>query len=94
MTSNESRAHLFAINNAVGLCFGAALFGGAIYVAADSLATARKDFHRSAERYLHKKIKESQDSMPPGLNGQYPADGPLADYYRNNPDVGVEVAPQ
>ena len=84
---------LYAISNVVGLCLGAVLLGGALYVGSDRVATARKDFHKSSGRFLQKKIEDSRGSFPAGLNGQYPADGPLADYYRSHPNVGVEVAP-
>jgi hypothetical protein len=83
-----------AIDKLVALCFAVAVLVAAVYVGADHLAATRKDFHQSTERYLHQKLEESKASLPAGLNGQYPAQGPMADYYRNNPQLGVEVEPR
>ena len=53
---------------------------------------ARDVFFRSRYDAVQKAIEEGSD-LPAGLNRQYPADGPMARYYEEHPELGVEVEP-
>lgn len=89
----------YDINKVLGVCFGIALVCFGIWkglgMAGDARRDAMKTAHTRFEKGLQKRLRESAASLPPGLNGEYPANGPMADYYRHHKagDVWVPVAP-
>jgi hypothetical protein len=67
---------------------GIAVAGYVFYLGID----ARNQFFRAGHKSVIEQVHEGSD-LPAGLNGYYPANGPMADYYRDNPEIGVEVEP-
>lgn len=84
------------INKILGLCFALAVVGIGVYKGLEAFDRGKRDMVRKGKKEFLKRIEASADDMPPGLNGEYPADGPLAEHYRRNPTVGggwVPVGP-
>ena len=87
----------FQVNRIVGFLFGSALLGFGLYWGIGAAADARKQAGKEAQVRLQKMLEDRSRGLPPGLNGQYPADGPLADHYRKYHSSGpfkIEVAPR
>jgi hypothetical protein len=83
----------FNINKCAGLCFGVALLGFGLYKGFGVVAEARNDVVKTGRKRFEKRLRESADSLAPGLDGEYPADGPLADYYRQQRMSGENWVP-
>ncbi len=83
----------FNINKILGVCFALVVLGFGAYKGLDAFDRAKRDVVKKGRRQFEKRLQESADSLPPGLNGEYPADGPMADYYRHNPTVSGDWVP-
>jgi hypothetical protein len=84
---------IFNINKFVGVCFGVALLGFGLYKGLGAAADARNKVVRSQRKQIETRYRECVESLAnpgltPGLNGEYPADGPMADFYRQQQSSG------
>jgi hypothetical protein len=79
------------VNRCIGLAFLAGLAAFGAYYGLEQYKTARKELHNEFRKELTRQIERSMDSLPPGLDGTYPADGPLADMYRNSRSLEIPL---
>jgi hypothetical protein len=82
-----------AFNKWVGVLFGSIMACVILFVALDRYTNARQRIKKNAENYLQQLVEDTMRDLPPGLNGEYPADGPMADFYRENPTIDGSYIP-
>jgi hypothetical protein len=81
------------INKVLGVCFAIAVVGVGVYKGLEAFDRGKREMVRKGRKQFEKRLQESADSLPPGLNGEYPSDGPMAEYYRNNRTVSGQWVP-
>src|SRR5262245_44083041 len=74
----------FNVNKVVGVLFFTTLLSVGAYKGLELGAKARKDAAKMCQKEFERQLRESSKDLPPGLNGEYPADGPMAEFYRNH----------
>lgn len=78
----------YNINRIVGVVLGIALVGFGVWYGLGAVADARRKVAKKVQKQIERELRESADSLPPGLNGEYPKDGPMAEFYRRNKSLG------
>jgi len=82
-----------AFNKWLGVFFAIVVATISVGVGLDRYTNARRRLKKKAESYLQQMVEDSMRDLPPGLNGEYPADGPMADFYRNHPTIDGSYVP-
>jgi hypothetical protein len=70
-----------AINDSIGYVFGGILLAGGMYFGVMKFLDYRKELHKQAQAWVDKELTDPKYSLP--AFSEYPEDGPLADFYRN-----------
>ena len=82
-----------AFNKWFGIFFAIVVATISVGVGLDRYTHARQRLRKKAENYLQQMVEDSLRDLPSGLNGEYPSDGPMADFYRNNPTIDGSYVP-